>query len=510
MIRKSILTIISLLLCGMLTLSAVAQTTSTPAQQPQTPAPSAGQQRQDRSRWPQPPAPLAARPISIPAPYETTLPNGLQVVILESARLPLANYRLVFRTGTTSDPADTIGLTGAVASLLDDGTPTRTSEQIADEVAGLGASLFVNAGADATTVSASALAQHTDRIMDLIADIALRPTFPLNELDLYKRNTTQALTVQRTQPGFLAEERISRVLFGQHPYSVISPTAESVAALTREKLAAHHRANFVPNNAFLVIVGNVQREAIMRRINELFGRWERGQVQEARFPSPPARTARTIYVVNRPGSAQSNIIIGNIAINRTSPDYFPSLVMNMILGGSATARLFQNLREDKGYTYGAYSSLDTRRLAGSFRASSQVRTPVTGPALREFFNELERIRNETVSESDLNDAKAYLTGVFPLQLETQAGLAAQLVNIKLFGLPADYLRTYRDRINAVTREDVQRVARRYVTPEQVAIVIVGDAPAIMEQIRPFSQNIELYDAAGNRMEMPAAPGSNTQ
>lgn len=457
----------------------------------------------------QAPAPLQSKPLNIPKPYETTLANGLQVVIVEEPRLPLVSYRLAFRTGSASDPADLPGLSSLVADLLNEGTETRTSKQIADEVARLGANLTAGVNSDYTTVAASALTVYGDQILDLLADIALRPSYPANELELSRQNRKQGLIAQRAQPSFLANERLARVLYGQHPYATISATPESLDAITREKLLSFHRAMLIPNNAVLVVVGDVKRDEVLKRVNDLFGKWAKGQVAAENFPAPPARNARAIYVVDRPGSAQSNIVIANTAINRTSPDYFPMLVMHTVLGANASSRLFMNLREAKGYTYGAYSNLDTRHLVGTFRATAEVRTPVTGDSLKEFFYELNRIRTEPVSEKEIKDAKSYLTGVFPIRIETQEGLIDQFVQIKMYGLPADYLQTYRDRVNAVTAADIQRVANQNVTPDKVAIVIVGDAAAIADQIKPYAETIELYDTSGQRKEMAASNGNNS-
>ena len=446
----------------------------------------------------QPPAPLASRPLDLPQPYETTLPNGLQVVIVEDPRLPLASYRLAFRNGNAYDPAELPGLTRMMAGLLTQGTETRNSKQIADEVARLGATLVAGANADYTTVAASALAIYGDQIMELMADVVLRPSFPANELQLSQQNTKQALIQQRAQASFLANERLSRIIFGQHPYAIVSSTPEAIDAMTREELVSFHRTRLIPNNAVLIVVGDVKRDALMKRVEELFGRWDQGRLVSENFPAPPPRDTRAIYLVDRPGSAQSNIIIANLSINRTHPDYFPMLLMHTVLGANASSRLFMNLREDKGYTYGAYSNLDARRFAGTFRATAEVRAPVTGASLKEFFYELDRIRMEAVSEKEITDAKSYLTGVFPIRLETQEGLIDQLVQIKMFDLPQDYLQTYSNEVKAVTIADIQRVAQQNITPDKAAIVIVGDAAAITDQVKPYAETIELYDMAGHQ------------
>jgi zinc protease len=450
------------------------------------------------------PAPLAPRPLSIPTPQESTLSNGLRLVVVEDKRLPLVSFRLSFLAGDANDPPERPGLTDMMVGLLTEGTTSRTSLQIAEEVARLGAMLTAGANADYTTVAASALSTYSDEILDLLADVALNPSFPENEIQISKQNTKQHLIQQRAQPGFLANERLSRVIFGQHPYATISSTPESVDAMTREELKAFHKAAFVPNNAILVVVGDVSRVQVIARIEKLFADWQPNPAAKLDFPAPPTRTERVIYLVDRPGSAQSNIVIANPGITRTHPDYFKMLVMHTVLGANASSRLFMNLREEKGYTYGAYSSLDTRRSAGTFRVSAEVRTPVTGASLAEFFYELDRIREQEVSEKEIKDAKSYLTGVFPIRIETQEGLIDQLVQIKMYGLPDDYLQRYRDEVSAVTAEDIQRVARQHITPDRVAIVIVGDGGAITEQIAPYSEKLEWYDVAGKRLTKAAA------
>ncbi len=457
----------------------------------------------------QPPEPLPPRPIIIPTTYETTLSNGLRVVIVEDKRLPLVSYRLAFRSGDAHDPPGIPGLTDLLTGLLVEGTESRTSREIADEVGRMGATLTAGANSDYTTVAASSLATFNDNTLDLIADITLNPSFPPNEVDLMKENTKESLRQQRAQPSFLASEMLSRVVFGDHPYSLISPTLESLEAITRERLVEFHRSKFVPNNAVFVVAGDVRPGPLLGRIEALFAGWSKGEGPKDDFPAPPLRHSRSAYLVDRPGSAQSNIVIANTGITRTSPDYFPMLLMHTVLGANASSRLFMKLREEKGYTYGAYSNLDARRLAGSFRASAEVRTPVTGDSLKEFFHELERVRTEPVSEKEIRDAKSYLTGVFPIRLETQEGLIDQLVQIKMYGLTDDYLQTYRERLQEVTIEEIQRVAMQYVRPDEAAIVIVGDGAEIIEQVKPYTEAIELYNTAGKRKERTSTSSAET-
>jgi zinc protease len=451
----------------------------------------------------QAPAPLPPRPIIIPAPRETVLANGLTIVVVEDHRLPLVNYRLAFRVGTAFDPPQIPGLTDLLAGLLPEGTESRTSREIAEEVARMGANLSAGANSDYTIVAASALSKFNEEILDLMAEVVLQPSFPENEVQLAKQNTKESLRQQRAQPSFLASEMVSRVMFGEHPYATVAPTPESIDRSSREEFVKFHREKLVPNSAVFIVVGDVQYERIVRRLESLFSTWERGADLVTDFPAPPARTRRTAYLVDRRGSAQSNIVIANSGIVRTSPDYFPMLLMHTVLGANASSRLFMNLREEKGYTYGAYTNLDARRTAGTFRATAEVRTPVTGDSLKEFFYELERIRNEVVSEKEIRDAKSYLTGVFPIRLETQEGLTDQLVQIKMLNLPDDYLQHYRDRVQAVTAAEIQRVANKYVKPDEAAVIVVGDGSFVLDQIKPYTGDIEIYSTSGKRKSLDA-------
>lgn len=446
----------------------------------------------------QAPAPLQPRPIAIPAPRETVLSNGLALVVVEDNRLPLVSYRLAFRLGGAFDPPGLPGLTDLLAGLMPEGTKSRTSREIADEAARMGASLSAGANSDYTIVASSALTRFNDQILDLMAEVVLEPSFPEHEVELAKQNTKESLRQQRAQPSFLASEMVSRVMFGEHPYSVVAPTPESIDRTTRDEIVRFHRSKLVPNNAVMIVAGDIRYDDILNRIESLFSTWNRGEDVVANFPAPPVRTKRTAYLIDRPGSAQSNIVIANSGINRTNPDYFPLMLMHTVLGATASSRLFMNLREEKGYTYGAYSNLDARRSAGTFRATAEVRSAVTGDSLKEFFYELDRIRSEPVSQKEISDAKSYLTGVFPIRLETQEGLIDQLVQIKMLNLPDDYLHKYRERVQAVTIEEIQRVAEKYVRPDDAALIVVGDAASVLEQIRPYCEDIEIYNTAGKR------------
>src|ERR1044071_4697626 len=245
------------------------------------------------------PAPLPSRPISIPTRQETTLANGLTLVVVEDSRLPLVSYRLAFRVGGAFDPPDLPGLTDLLAGLLPEGTVTKTSKEIADEVARMGASLSAGATSDYTIIAASALAQFNDPILGLMAEVTLEPSFPENEVELAKQNTKESLRQQRAQPSFLASEMVSRVMFGDHPYSIVAPTPESIDRCSREDFVKFHRSKLVPNNAVFIVVGDVRYEDVVSRLESLFSTWERGEELIANFPAPPVRTKRIAYLVAR-------------------------------------------------------------------------------------------------------------------------------------------------------------------------------------------------------------------
>lgn len=442
------------------------------------------------------PEPLAPKPFNISQAFQTTLENGLRIVIFEDDRLPLVSYRLAFFSGDVNDPDDAGGLTSAMAAMLTEGTRNYTSLALAEKIERLGANISVSSSDDFTIVAASALSLYSSDILDLMSEIVFQPTFPEGELDLYKRNTVENLKFQRSQPGFLANEQTARLLYGGHPYAKISPTPEDIEKLSRKALVDFHKQKLLPDNAVFVVVGDVRRDEQVKEIEENFGNWQMGDFEAAKFLEPPMRNELTLTIVDRPGSAQSNIVLANIGLDRNNPDFFPATVMNQVLGAGASSRVFMNLREEKGYTYGAYTKLDAKRLAGDFEATAEVRTSVTGDSLKEFFYELNRIRDEKVSEEELADSKNFLTGVFPIRAETQEGLTNLILSQQLYNLADDYLQTYRDNIDAVTVDEVERVAKKYVTPEKMAIVIVGDAEEILPQVRQYVKNIEIFDTEG--------------
>lgn len=435
--------------------------------------------------------------VSLPKPYETKLANGLQVLVLEDHHLPTFNMQMVVLSGGLSDPADRPGTAQYTATLLREGTRTRDSRKISEELDSLGASMFASAGLTSSTsvVTASGLVENFDRIMDVFTDVILNPGFPADEFARIKQRGLAQLRAQRSLPGFLAGEMFQKVMYGSHPGARYSLTPEQIQAFTPEMLRSYYDTYYKPNNAIFAVVGDVKPVEIVAKLEKAFGAWKPGEVPKAEVPKVDETGLAKIYLIDRPGSVQTNLLLGNLSIERTDPDYFALEMMNQVVGGGASSRLFLNLREDKGYTYGAYSGVTSSKYRGVFRANSEVRTDVTRGAMEEFFNEFRRIRDEKVPADEFDRARRTIVGGWALQLESSGSLLQNAVTSKIYGLPADYWDTYPRKIAEVTPEDVQRVARKYLDLGRMQIVAVGDARKIADSLRQFGP-LEIFDSEG--------------
>ncbi|HEY9680715.1 MAG TPA: pitrilysin family protein [Oculatellaceae cyanobacterium] len=443
-----------------------------------------------------PPTLPAPRPFAMAKVTEFKLENGLQVELIADHRVPFITIALGIKAGSCYDPLDKNGLADMTADMLTEGTEARKSKEIADQIDFIGGGLKGVTDPDFTLLSGSALSKYSDKLFDLFTDVLLHPTFPEDELSLKKTNLIEELAMKRSEPEFLVEERYHKMLFGEHPYGIVAPSPASVKSLTRTDVQQYHQTHYLPNESVLVVVGDFEEAKIKELIQKQFGAgWKKGTMPVATMPALPKQNGRHIYLVNRPGSVQSNIRLGNIAISKSDPNYFPMILANEVLGGATQARLFLNIREQKGYTYGAYSGLTARRQPGSFTAEAEVRTEVTAPSLEEFLYELDRIRNVKVSDKELKDAKSYLIGSFQLGLETQSGLAQRLLESKLYDLPEDYLRTYSDKVMAVTPDDIRAAARKMIDLNNIVITIVGDADKVQKDLQYFAP-VEVYDTSG--------------
>ncbi|HEY9786939.1 MAG TPA: pitrilysin family protein [Candidatus Obscuribacterales bacterium] len=452
-----------------------------------------------------PPTLPPPRPFKLPKIENIKLSNGLNVDLVEDHRFPFITATLGLKIGTAYDPPSLSGVTKLTAEMLTEGTKTRSSKQIADEIDFIGGKLGTATDPDFTVISSSALSKYKDRLIDILSDAILNPTFPESELDLKKTNLIQELAMKRSDPNWLVEERFHKVVFGEHPYATIAPTQASVSRITRKDLETFHQSNYVPNEATLVVVGDFDANGMKALLEKKFAsQWKANPVKKLIAGTLPVPRAPHIYLVDRPGSVQSTIKLGNVAIKRSDPDFYRMLVANQVLGGAANARLFLNLREQKSFTYGAYSALFARQQPGWFGASAAVRSEVTAPSLQELLYELQRMRNLKVTEKELTNAKKYLVGSFQLGVETQGGLAQRLLESQLYGLPKDYLEKYTDNVMAVTVDDVQRVARKYMDVDHIAITVVGDAKQIKSELENFGP-VEVYDTAGKLSSEAKAP-----
>ena len=439
--------------------------------------------------------------VQLPKAQEATLKNGLRVVLLESHKIPTITMQMVVLSGGLSDPAGYHGLASSTASLLREGTTKRSSKDIAEQLESIGASLFANSGLSSMTsaVSVGGLVENLDQILDIFADVVRNPSFPQDEINKYKTRTLSNLQVQRSNPQFLAQEQFSKAIYGDHPAGLISTPAESIKKLTTADLAKFHSTYYRPNNAMITVVGDVTIKSILPSLEKAFGDWQKADVPPTTIPAAPAQAAAKIFLIDRPNSVQTVLQLGTLGIERTSPDYFAVLLADRVLGGGPSGRLFLNLREDKGYTYGAYSSFGGSKFRGTWGASSEVRTDVTEGAMKEFMYELNRLRTEPVSAEELENAKRAIVGSFALSLESPQQLLGNIVTQKLYSLPADYWDTYPQKVAAITAADIQRVAQKYIDKDHLQVVAVGDASKAREVLARYG-TVQVYDADGKPID----------
>ncbi len=421
----------------------------------------------------------------LPPAFETKLPNGLTIVLLEDARFPLVTASLSFQAGSRFDPDGAPGLAEAAAALLTEGTRTRTSRQISEETDAMGGSLGGSAGADGLALGGNALSENLARLLALMADCAMNANFPADEVSLYQRNRVQNLLSQRSDPSFLAEEKFSELVYGSSPYAHIAPTQASIAKFTPSALASYRDARLVPNNATLLLIGKLPaRDELLKTIAAQFGSWKQAPLPaEPKMDTPAPK--RQIVLVDRPGSVQADIRVGRLAPTRVSPEFFPLIVGSNVLGGGTNSRMFKDIREKEGFAYDAHSGYNTHRVSSDFGAVTEVRNEVLEPALNAVFAELEGMAGAPVPAAELANVQNYMAGMYLLRLETQEGVAAQLNNMKTLGLPNDYLETYVQKVRSVTPDQIQAVARKYMAPADAAVVVVGDASKIGDALKKF-------------------------
>jgi zinc protease len=442
------------------------------------------------------PPPLAPeRPTAWPKRTAVTLRNGLQVVLAESREFPKISAQLFFRSGNAVVAHSAPGLAEMTATVVRTGTVSRSSRQIEEDLRRMGAGLGTSSGADSSAISASGLAEFSSGILELMADLARNASFPADEFERERRQRLEELKVERTTPAFLANERLRRVLFGQHPYAIITPTEQQVTAFRREQLVDFYREHYVPSGSLLLVVGDFATESMLSQLESMFGSWSASKPALPAPPAPPHHLGRRVYLVHRPGTVQTQLLLGNLSITRSDPDWYGLTLANSIYGGAFHSRLVINIREQKGYTYSPGSGLNPLRQQGYFTVRAAVRNEVVAATLTEIFYEMDRMRALPVTAEELDSARNYLTGVFSLGVATQGGLLGQLSTVYLDELPDDYLEKYRERIHALTAPDVMAAARRHFDSANEQIVLVGDGDQVGEQAALFGP-LEVFDSSG--------------
>ncbi|HSC29854.1 MAG TPA: pitrilysin family protein [Vicinamibacterales bacterium] len=436
------------------------------------------------ANWPseRPPRPLSARQVKFP-PYQfKTLANGLQVIAVSHHEQPAVSLRLILRAGGAQDPVDKPGVAALAAALLDQGTTTRQAEQIAQTIDSIGGAIGTGAGTDLTYVNAVVMKDSLDLALDLVSEIARRPAFAPEEIERQRQQMLSSLKVSYQDPDYIARVVFDRLVYGVHPYGLpASGTAASIASITRDDLVAFHKTWFGANNAILAVVGDVTAEEAFAGAERALGKWERVPQTVTTSTEPPPPTRRVV-VIDRPGAVQTEIRVGNIALPRKHPDFLALDLALKILGGEGGNRLHRVLRSERGLTYGASAEINALKEAGDLVAETDTRSETTGEALRLIVDEMWRLQRTRVQERELADAQAYLTGNFPLTIETPSAIALQILNAIFYGLDLDELQTFRERVNAVTPDDIQRVAREYFRPDRLSIVLVGDASVFAGQL----------------------------
>jgi len=431
-----------------------------------------------------PPAEQALAPVKLPPIKEKVLKNGLKVIVVEHHELPVVSLRLMCKAGSQYDPAGKAGLTRFMTDLLTKGTETLSATEIADKIDFIGGRLSAGSNWDATYVTCTALTKHLQTALELMQDVVLNPAFSDGEIERNRQQTLSSIENDKDRPSTIASEAFNRWLFGEHPYAFpIEGTEETVKSFTRDDVLKQYELIFNPNNSALFIVGDISPKKAFKIARESFQSWPEGSVPEAVFPIPEAPEGYKVRLVNKPDATQAQIRFGHLGIARGNEDYFPVVIMNYILGGGGFAsRLVKVIRSEKGLTYSVRSSFSTRLQAGPFTTSTFTKNESTLEAIEAMIELIKEYQESGPTDEELKKAKSYLTGSYPLNFETPSSIAGQLQGVELYDLGSDYIEKYRDRVNAVTKEDVIRVARKYLHSDDMLFVVVSKADEVKEDL----------------------------
>jgi len=444
------------------------------------------------------PALAPERAVTWPKRTKTRLSNGLEVILAEAHSIPKFHGELFFRSGNAAIADRAPGLAEMAATVARTGTKQRASRQIEEDLRRIGADLSSGAGADTSAISFSGLSEFAEPLLGLVNELARQASFPEAEFERERRQKLEEVKLQRTEPGFLASERLRKVLFGAHPYGQVSPSEAQVAAYRRDDLLVVYREFYTPENGILLLVGDFEAQEILKTAENIFGAWSGKKPDSSAAAAPPNPRGRRVYLVHSPGAVQTQILAGCHAITRKHPDWVKLGLTNSLYGGAFNSRLVMNIREDKGYTYSPRSGVTALRQHGYFSVSAAVRNDVVAASLTEIFYEIDKLRSVPVPEVELADAQNYLSGVFSMGLATQDGLLSQFSTVALNELPDDYLETYRQKVRALTPQDSLETARKYLDSANMQIVVVGDRAQIESQASLFGE-LEVYDAQGSRL-----------
>lgn len=432
-----------------------------------------------------PPAPGTPKPFAVPEARELDLANGMRVTLVPYGETPKAYVQLSVRVGNVDEAENEVWLADVVGDMLQEGTTTRSAEQIAAEAARMGGALGVGVSSNMTTISGNALSEFVPDLVALIADVAQNPAFPAEPLERVKADRLRDLSISLSQPQARAQQKFAAVLYPSHAYGRIFPTPEMVQGFTIDRLRAFHGEHFAAARAHLYVAGRFDARAVESAIREAFDGWAAGSASSPSVPTP--QTARVVHLVDSPGAVQSTIYMGLPVVDPSHADYVALQVTNALLGGSFASRITSNIREQKGYTYSPVSTLSSRYRDAYWAEVADVTTNVTGPALTEIFFEIDRLRGEPPSEEELRGIQNYMAGTFVLQNSSRTGIISQLAFVNLHGLGRDWLNGYVQRVYAVTPADVMRIARTYLDPFRMTIVVVGDRSQVEQQLSEFGE-----------------------
>ena len=448
------------------------------------------------------PTPGPARPLQLATPASATLPNGLTLILSERPGLPIVAASLVFKTGSDANPPEKPGLANFVAAMLDEGTASRTALQIADDVARLGAGLFIGSSMDDTDVSVRALSKNFTAALDVLADVVLRPSFPAAEIERQRTQRLGRLVQQRDSPAQVAAQVQAAALYGgRHPYGYTEVGTEAaLRGITRDEMVAFWRQNFVPNNAALVVAGDISMKDLRALAEEAFGAWPRGTPATPTLGEPTTTRARVV-IVDKPGASQTQLRVAALGAARSSPDFRALEVMNTALGGLFSSRINMNLRERHGYSYGTYSRFTFRRSPGPFTVAGGVRTDATAPAVTEIFKEIMGMTETAMTDEELSKARDSLANSLPGDFETSSNAVGSLSSLFVYGLGLDYYSRYAQGVRAVTAQEALAVAQKYLVPERMVVIAVGDRSVIEPELEKLALGrIEIRDAEGRTVD----------